>query len=818
MPYAFKLTALVDQALQRKDIRKGVDSPTADITLEQLRSDLFAQAPAIEAGAASVKLRFEQVEKELQEAKAKRAEGPELPGELTLAAGILALSFALAILVSAVLGIGAGLQQAWALTAWSTILTKSGYVWVSVVVILSVVFLRYAFWSFIDRPRLQRKLNAVDRTDELELAYQAAKSAVDTQLLSDVVKLATERINKVSSRFFQSRLVVNRPGKKGERETSGPGLGEILNPAFEINTRNRRALLELIQARTSANVGVAGPRGVGKSTLLISLCNLDIPHDNKTPIGVYTAAPVDYDARDFLLHLYASVCRRVLRAKGLEEDEPDALMAEMPGREGFRTDIIGRLLILLSAASLAAAFVLSPIVLETNRQHALAAAEEKAAAEAKLKPGAKPIQVRPPSTEEVGGDLLATMGIQPAIFSNLAVVCFAAGLILLFQDPQGVNVPLMNNLLVRLGIRRRQFRRVGLQSEPDALGAQALRALREIRFQRTYASGWNGALKLPVGVEMGRSLGVTLARTQQTLPELVAAFKTFLGLAADAYGRVIIGIDELDKLRSDEDAEAFLNEIKAVFDVRGCFFLVSVSESAISNFERRGLPFRDAFDSAFDDIHYVDYLDLEATRRLLARRVLNLPEPALALSYVLSGGLPREVIRVARSILGFAQAADTPPTIGEIAVGLLRAEVAAKRRAMGFLARDIDLDPDTTEFLARLAALEGFDPLWSMNQADLQISSPQAPLSKPGTKTSSETDIAARRRLWKLRRELDCFLYFVMTAAQLFSRATTEKAWGEIMASGNVMRLAHARQALELGPGLAIARIREVRAALGLEG
>jgi hypothetical protein len=81
-----------------------------------------------------------------------------------------------------------------------------------------------------------------------------------------------------------------------------------------------------------------------------------------------------------------------------------------------------------------------------------------------------------------------------------------------------------------------------------------------------------------------------------------------------------------------------LNDIKAIFGIDRCFFLVSVSEDAIASFERRGMPFRDAFDSAFDEIIAVHPLDFRDATRLLRRRVIGSSLPFEALSYCLSGG------------------------------------------------------------------------------------------------------------------------------------------------------------------------------------
>ena len=58
----------------------------------------------------------------------------------------------------------------------------------------------------------------------------------------------------------------------------------------------------------------------------------------------------------------------------------------------------------------------------------------------------------------------------------------------------------------------------------------------------------------------------------------------------------------------------------------------------MASFERRGLPFRDVFDSSFDEIIKVPYLGFDDVKRMLARRVLGLPAPFAGLCYCLSGG------------------------------------------------------------------------------------------------------------------------------------------------------------------------------------
>jgi hypothetical protein len=174
----------------------------------------------------------------------------------------------------------------------------------------------------------------------------------------------------------------------------------------------------------------------------------------------------------------------------------------------------------------------------------------------------------------------------------------------------------------------------------------------ELRYQQSFTSGWSGALKMPVGVDAGISGSTALVKRQMTFPELTEAFRDLLRRIAP-YFVVVIGIDELDKIESASKAHEFVNEVKAIFGVPGVFYLISVSDSALSSFARRGLPVRDAFDSAFDEIVEIGFMDHKAAKDLLSRRVIGIPDPVVSFCLCMSGGLPRDLIRVCRSL--FAQ-------------------------------------------------------------------------------------------------------------------------------------------------------------------
>lgn len=189
------------------------------------------------------------------------------------------------------------------------------------------------------------------------------------------------------------------------------------------------------------------------------------------------------------------------------------------------------------------------------------------------------------------------------------------------------------------------------------LGQRAVRERENIRYvqSRTAEGEWSAGL--PLGAtSLGVKGKVSVQRSDVPLnhPELVARFRDFLRTAAEVAathkGKVLVGIDELDRISDGGEAQRFINELKAVFNVPNCFFLVSVSEDALADFELSAMGMRTVFDSAFDTIVRVDYLDFPLARTLLNRRIIDLPEQFAALAYVLSGGLARELARVAEEI------------------------------------------------------------------------------------------------------------------------------------------------------------------------
>ncbi|WP_370332221.1 P-loop NTPase fold protein [Mycolicibacterium hippocampi] len=190
-----------------------------------------------------------------------------------------------------------------------------------------------------------------------------------------------------------------------------------------------------------------------------------------------------------------------------------------------------------------------------------------------------------------------------------------------------------------------QARRLRAKVEPTELAKTEIQKLRWST--KTQAAAKNQfAFKF---FTMEDSDMTELSERELTHLERVAAFRAFIELYDSAMHRkVIIALDELDKLSNPEDATEVVNSIKDLMHQSGVHFVVSVSEEALAKFSLRGVPVRDAFDSTFDAVVKVPRFKVSDSNRLLEKRVVGLPPILRLYCHALSGGIPRDLIRFAR--------------------------------------------------------------------------------------------------------------------------------------------------------------------------
>jgi hypothetical protein len=408
-------------------------------------------------------------------------------------------------------------------------------------------------------------------------AVRARAEWINALLENGVLPLVSAKVEVLAKRSYDTVLPAASVSK----------LGDITESVQFVPTETSAELGRMLAAMSNGAVGLSGPRGIGKSTMLRVFGDRRFgasPDD----LTLVVPAPTNYNSRDFLVHLFTRLCELLLPG----EAEARAITPRVkPYWARSRWLALAGLGVLLVVGGLT-----------------------------------WPMLVR--AGNWLQGNLRAVVVAVGIVLTCAAVACLVRGL---------------------------PFGRRGRRSDNPAED-RARYYLRILRYQESRTSARSGMLKASIGLEVGGSTSRQRTEQIRTYPELVSDFRDFLDFLAlrlrsrarGPAGRIVICIDELDKIATAEQAEQFINDIKTVFGVEGCFFLVAVSEDALTSFARRALAVRTTFDSAFDNVIQVRRFLLADTRRLLVQRVLRLPEPFVWLCHGLSGGLPRDINRTVR--------------------------------------------------------------------------------------------------------------------------------------------------------------------------
>jgi hypothetical protein len=410
---------------------------------------------------------------------------------------------------------------------------------------------------------------------------------------------------------------VIRDGSTLTIHTAVPGLSAVTDVSVITPTRARADLRRKIAAMSSGVIGVSGLRGAGKTALIREFCAHrygtpeypDPPLDEDDPwlpgLRVMVQAPLRFDAREYLIHQYACLCRAVLADVRFN---PDTLLDHLLSPFLFpRLLRPARVIRALGGAAAVAAFCVLVY-------------------------------------------LMAAGGRAPhwSVFAWEVTGAVITGL----------------GALVLAGWRTRwSFIEV---EQIVNLAEDAERRLRRLSFLRTDTRSGGGTLAGPLGLGLSAGTSHELAEQPITLPELIDDYRDFVerivaGLQrtqrqdknhperADDV-RLVIGIDEIDRIGDPEAACRFLDELSSVFGTPLCVYLIAISPATQAAVDQRTVPLKTSSGGMFDEMVWLEPLGINEAARLLDHRVVGLPAAFIALCYVLSGGLPRELLRFARAV------------------------------------------------------------------------------------------------------------------------------------------------------------------------
>ncbi|WP_169982431.1 hypothetical protein [Microbispora sp. H10836] len=298
--------------------------------------------------------------------------------------------------------------------------------------------------------------------------------------------------------------------------SSSPGLSEVYDSAYNVDTHTIDQVDALIRSVAGISLGIAGPRGSGKSTIVRRYCSPGSPPAApREPPGAtgddlrcMVSAPVDYAARDFVLHLFATFCRAVVAHYATPRHA---------GRAAFRRRVRGLRRVLAGRAG-------------TVVHHGLVLLLMLVVAQ--------PVSV--------------LLGVPPAWVAASAAAPALFGLVRQTKRWSG------------LLTRRRASRRARA-----GIVAAARRNLLRVRFLQSRTLGWSSGVKLAAGFEGQVTGSVTHAEQPLSYPEVVEQFRSFAHrVATFAHARgenVFVGVDELDKIGSADQAEQFLKRDQGHF-------------------------------------------------------------------------------------------------------------------------------------------------------------------------------------------------------------------------------------------------------------
>ncbi|MFL6076892.1 MAG: hypothetical protein ACJ73S_26155 [Mycobacteriales bacterium] len=495
-------------------------------------------------------------------------------------------------------------------------------------------------------------------------------------------------------------------------------------------------------------VAVSGDRGVGKTTLLRMLSDPTLAGDSDDDLRMMVSAPVDYDAREFVVHLYLTLCRQVQQHAG---------PLPSPGQPLWR-----RLLVLVKLGIAGAAVGLMLYL---------------------ANPG----------------------GFRPMLYSLQPLAPLFAILMLVYLTLPGSSPA---EVWSSASSSTSSSSSTGVVSN-TTMQAEAAERISRLRYQLTVSTERAGSLRVRA-LELSGKMSRQLAGRMMTFPELVQDYREFSEQVAAWWrgrhggrGQVVVGIDEVDRIADAEQAERFLNEVKAIFGAPHCVYLVTVSEQALADFRRRAPGLRTAVENTFDDVLRLDALPLKQSLDLLERRVLGAPRPFLALCHCLAGGVPREMIRLARTLFQARQ--DTgDQDLDRLAAEVVRHEIDTLKHRLTEEAADLDRGDDTDALLERL-----MDPGWPPPRATELLAAARAPV------TPEHASAPVRR----IGDDLATALYLSATVLEVFgggARTVVAAVYDGDAAAGTLLDdLAAVRRLIGTSPGLARRQLDGIRTRLG---
>jgi len=510
--------------------------------------------------------------------------------------------------------------------------------------------------------------------------------------------------------------------------------------------RGRDSFLKSLVAlggRGWTTTAVAGRRGVGKSRALQELLrgsSSDPPASSESRIAVWVSAPTEFDEKEFVLTMLERL------ADSVETTVARFLKAE-PFAVRRAEAKIASVAVALFVVGAVFAWWLTLVVQPDSDAVTIA------------------ISVLPPVTLLGSGMLLLVLhvvrlqpvNLEPWLEKDRTQQVATA---LLYRDASRVRATTSSiRSTSRWALLGASLPAAAIVALLGVIGLRAAQAIRSADALFTFAVIFSATALWRTFV----TDRLVFSSRAQGYMSLISSYRSFaetvvrrlregaLGMTTvdgNAACRVVVAIDELDKMPT-RDIRTFVRRIKAVFEVPGVYYYVSISEDALMRLYLGASNGKDEFDSSFD--HIVQLQPLKA------------PDAALAaLDYLQNTGIKYSDSRL-------------PMMIGAASLGVPRDVLRRVDEVR-------DLNPTTSVVFARhlrhrMAELGYRSDLISREQAQLlRASASEIDERIQATLAEAAAIPNSRRRSSVLRFWISCW---VVAALEVAAGDADDQCWGD---------------------------------------
>lgn len=407
--------------------------------------------------------------------------------------------------------------------------------------------------------------------------------------------------------------------------TNTRGLQLQYDESVLIHSEAGRRLNAMLEHMDGGTVALCGPRGAGKSTILRQLSARGLKNLPANAVVIRLAAPSRYDTRDFLVNLTRRLAEAVLEADPLtsiERHDSRSLSKRLAG-------LLRRVLNVTRSGAAIVLFLLAMFLLILRDDDS----RDTRSSAAKWLTG---------FITQVD-DHISTAIANPAAWATIYSLPLAALLLV---------VSFALYLLPPLNTE-------GRRAAPHLEVRLAQEALRRIDYQESSTQSREVSVPLIRALQVKGSSNSTLARHEASVPDLITQFVALsTAITRRRSARrcgLVIAIDELDRIGTSEEVESFLGEVKGIFEAPQSLFLLAMTDTVGWSHLARSVVGSSLLDNVIDAVLWVDGLSLTETANLLKRRVSGFTDVFVGLTFALTGGNPRETIRLARRLVEIGQ-------------------------------------------------------------------------------------------------------------------------------------------------------------------